>query len=273
MIWQNIEEILQSNVKKEGGHYILKFIYGPLPHEFDNYITIPFQGQLNILSPLRTNRSGKLSTPYLKLPQAAFRKLLSDMEESDFRITSISMQKSRDEYFRMNNCAQVELSFNNVVSLLENGYQFSQCVFTREDDIFGVNSQSQIWSSQKSLVSVMGNTLAKYTMEIIGSLEKFLNVDSYGTESTISHNTIKYGVNNDTISTFLDRVGRKRINIIRKGPGKNTSTIFWTHSRRSIINVYFTGDIGYILSLPNTDINTLIETAEIMESSGGIYIG
>ena len=38
---------------------------------------------------------GALSTPYLKLPQAAFRKLLSDMEETGFRITSISMQKSR----------------------------------------------------------------------------------------------------------------------------------------------------------------------------------
>ena len=273
MIWQNIEEILESNVKKEGGHYILKFIYGPLPHEFDNYITIPFQGQLNILSPLRTNRSGKLSTPYLKLPQAAFRKLLSDMEETGFRITSISMQKSRDEYFRMNNCEQVELSFNNVVSLLENGYQFSQCIFIREGEIFGVNSQSQIWSNQKSLVSVMGNTLAKYTMEIIGSLEKFLNSDSYGTEGTISHNMIKYGVNNDTIRMFKERIGRKRMNMIRSGVGKNLSITFWAHSRRNIINVYFTGDVGYILSLPTTDINTLIETAEIMESSGGIYFG
>ncbi len=252
---------------------MLKFIYGPLPHEFDNYITIPFQGNLNILSPLRTNRSGKLVAPYLKLPQAAFRKLLSDMEESGFRITSINMQKSRDEYFRMNNCTEVELSFSNVASLLENGYQFSQCVFTREDAILGVNSQSQIWSDQKSLVSAMGNTLARYTMEIIGSLEKFLNTDSYGIEGTISHNTITYGVYDETLSRFMEMVGRKKINMIRRGPGKTVSITFWTHSRNNIINAYFTGDTGYILTFPGTDINTLIETAEIMESSGGIYIG
>jgi hypothetical protein len=271
--WQNIEEILESNVRRSDGFYVLRYVYGPLPHRYDEYIAIPFHGDLRLLSPMKGDKSGDDIESFIKLPISSLTRVMSDMEESGFSISSLDMQKTREEYIRMNNCLDVGLDYASITSLLESGFHFNSCTFMKEGVILGINSRSRLWSNDRNLLSVVGNGLANQMMDVINGFEKYIISDAPTVHGTVSHQAIAYGSFDDTLSRFVETVGKRRTNLYRKMKGKTAYITFWTHSTSNIIMASFSGNKAYLVPLASTDLNTVMESAEIMENSGGIFLG
>lgn len=270
-----IGQIVENNVIRRGGSFIFKYIYGNpeiRDWEIEDSIIIPLTGKLKIITPRITGKLKENHGSYLRLPESALRKSVTDIQEMGFFIKNMNLIGTGNDYIRAAVSRGDILGFETLWKALNLGYTFQYGSFFKDDVYFGMDSSSRIWSNSRELITIMGEKMAEYISEAISGLEKFVINDQRDERIIGKEKIIRYSADDESFREILKRIGRNRINMMKRE--KNGDHIIYCNSVSGEVFMIHYGN-GNITLMPigEVGLNSLMEYVELIEKMGGAYLG
>ncbi|MGP6239896.1 hypothetical protein ACNF40_05725 [Cuniculiplasma sp. SKW4] len=270
-----IGQIVEENVIKRKGSFVFKYIYGDpeiRDWEEEDSIIIPLRGRLKIITPRKTGRVGENRGSFLRLPEAALRKIVSDLQESGFHIRSLNMTGTGGDLFHAVTSGDDIISFDLFWKLLNSGFSFQNALFTRDYIYAGLDATSRLWSNNRDLITSLGEKLADYIQFAISNLEKIILQNQRDDRIMGKERMMKYSLNEDILEEIIRRLGRGKINLSRKG--KDMRRVVYSTSISEDLFLLFYGNKDLtIVPIGPVSLNGLIEYVEIIEKAGGVFLG
>lgn len=270
-----IGQIVEENVIRRKGSFIFKYIYGDpelRDWEQEDSIIIPLRGKLKIITPRKTGRIGENRGSFLRLPEAALRKIAADAQEAGFHIRALNMAGIGGDVFHASTSHEDIISFDLFWNLLNKGFSFQNALFTREGIYIGLDSTSRLWSNSRELITSFGENLAEYIQFAISDLEKIIMQNQRDDRIIGKEKMMKYSLNQDMFEDIVKRIGRNRINLSRKG--KDRGRILYSSSfSDDMFMIFYEHQNLTLMPIGPVTLNGLIEYVEIIEKAGGVFLG
>ncbi len=270
-----IAEMVENNVVKKKGSFIFKYIYGDpeiRDWEDEDSIIIPLNGRLKIITPRRTGKIRENRGSFLRLPEASLRKIASDAHESGFNIRSLSMTGMGGDIFHASLSSDGIISFETFWNLLDSGFSFQNGIFVRDDVYLGIDSTSRLWSNSRELISSFGDNLAGYIQSSIAGMERMIPQNQRDDRIFGKERMMKYSVSPDSFNEIIRRIGRNRINLMKRENGQKR-TVYSTSMSGDLFIMFHTGENLTFMPIGPVSLNGLIEYVEIIEKAGGVFLG
>ena len=270
-----IGQIVEENVIKRKGSFIFKYIYGDpeiRDWEQEDSIIIPLKGRLKIITPRRTGKVGENHGSFLRLPEAALRKIAADAQESGFYIRSLNMIGTGGDLFHASTSSDDIISFDLFWNILNRGFTFQNAMFIRDDMHMGIDSMSRLWSNSRDLIASFGEKLADYIQFAISDLEKIVMQDQKDDRIMGKERMMKFSLDSNVLNEIIGRLGRNRVNLSRKGKDRNR-VVYSTSLSEDLFLLFYDDDNLTLMPVGPVSLNGLIEHVEIIEKAGGVFLG
>ncbi len=270
-----LSKLLQNNLKNGRGNYFMKFL---MDQEIDiekysqDQIIFPYSERLKIVTYKKRGKLGEEKSNYLVMPESVFILVMADMESSGFHTSSIDLQGQGEQYIKAS-AGRGLISYDMVHNFLKNGFSFLSCVFKKENMFIGIDRFSRIWSNDLAVISMTGELIGSYLTE---ALKNFLIPAKmeYSEEKLLTKTQISnYSAEDNIVENIRARLGRKKINYFKKFRDGSFLIYAYTENKSSIMGIFYRNNILSIIPMESTDLNTMIEMSEIVEKSGGVFIG
>ncbi len=271
----DIERILEENFSKKSSIFIVDFIHrGDL--DLRSYekgqVVFPYSPMLSILARGARRVSSSDEETSLTMPESVFLKILEDMEASEFKITKLEMVGKGSEKVLFNS-KNFYIDYDIVEKLLNYGFTLKNCIFHKNGSFIGVSRYSSLWSND---IKTLGLTSERVAINLDSSLMNFVNLNEIKSNENKVYragNILQFKNQFGLLESLLERIGKKRVSLIRKM--RNGTSIFYVldSKRNGGILVQHTYDSIKMRVFAQCSVNLIIDVAEAIEKSGGVFIG
>jgi hypothetical protein len=272
----NIEEIFNSNLSEKGGNFVVRFVLGRevnLEKYSSDQIIIPFSSSLKLIARKFKGRLKDEKDNVLIMQEPVFIQILSTFENSGFHIETIYFKGEGNYIFKAKVKGGNIIDYDTVLTLLNNGFTFKNCVFRRENIFFGVDRNSRLWSNDRSVIGKMSTVIGEFISDSLKGMEIFYQSNLENENILFVRSSFSYLANLDVVAEIKKRIGNSRINLHKRFKDGSLILYVFMDNKKNIVMLHFYGNKLSVIPMASSDINTIIEINEIAKKSGGIFVG
>ncbi len=271
----NLKELIRTNLPSINGIHVIYFL-SERDIDVQDYtrgqLVIPYSSTIRVVA--YNSPKGKIlqQSFSLTMPESVFLKIVEDMETMGLPPVKLEMVGRGKDRILIESTQNI-IEFDAIRRYLEIGFEFRSCQFSDGRRSLSVERKSRLWSNDLEVLGVIGDNVASYLSK---SMENFSNLfHTMDREIRVlkRENIMMFSCSLRAFRLARERIGTRRISYMKNLVDDSTILFIPDRKKNGFLILHHSGETLRMKTILPCSVNLMVEVAEAIEKSGGVFIG